>query len=609
MSYLGRIPSEIIYSIRRLLSLLSPNLPRLHEPIAAPHLGAAATSPTVRWSLVWRWPRTLHFDLPVLMFSGTAWGSVFAVSASWVVDWFGLQDRRASDLGDGDDGVEEKEKKKRKSSNGPPSEIQKMMNSPVLFEYVRRPRNPIVLCHGLYGFDVMGPASFQRHYWSEVLEILRDKIKADVIVTGVPPTGSIQDRAKVLNEKLKDLAKGKEVNLFGHSMGGLDCRHLITHLRPKEYTPRSLTTIATPHRGSPFMDWCSHNIGIGALQDAVKSSRRPTVPYSLSSPILTRPTPSPSSSEQPTRPSDSAALSTLSPLVTYLATLPQSITTLILSYVDSPAYANLTTSYLNDVFNPATPNVEGIKYFSVTGRVEGMSIFHPLWLPKLILDKSEEVEQASLTSSGEGRSLREGRDGDKWPTSQIGRYPPHHELGNDGLVPISSAQWGEFLGVVDGADHWDIRGASGFSAQWELAGAAGGLGWVSGVDWSKLGIPWIGSGTKSPSTHKPSAEGTGSAAEKVKAALDTAKDVAVLKRKSSVTGSSDDEASRMMEWIGEHMAKATSERKVEDDSRKRREDPSIELRVPHPPKPLEEGKFDLERLYMALTRKLYDEGL
>lgn len=110
---------------------------------------------------------------------------------------------------------------------------------------------------GLYGFDVIGPASFQRQYWSEVLEILRDRIKADVIVTSVPATGSIQDRAKVLDEKLRGLAKGKEVNFFGHSMGGLDCRHLITHIRPKEYTPLSLTTIATPHRGSPFMDWCN----------------------------------------------------------------------------------------------------------------------------------------------------------------------------------------------------------------------------------------------------------------------------------------------------------------------------------------------------------------
>ncbi|KAG8893210.1 hypothetical protein FRC01_013724, partial [Tulasnella sp. 417] len=460
----------------------------------------------------------------MLMFSGTAWGSLITVSASWVVDWFRLQDRGASELGEGGDPEKPKLKaseKEKSSTKRPPSEILQLMNSPVLFEPIRRPRNPIVLCHGLYGFDVMGPASFQRQYWSEVLEVLRNKIKADVIVTSVPPTGSIQDRAKVLDEKLRELAKGQEVNFFGHSMGGLDCRQLITHIRPNEYTPLSLTTIATPHRGSPFMDWCSHNIGIGALQDAVKSSRRLNVPYSLSSPLLTRPTPSSSSIEQSSRPSDSPALSTLSPLVAYLATLPQSITTMILSYVDSPAYANLTTSYLNDIFNPSTPNVEGVKYFSVAGRVDSMSIFHPLWLPKLILDKSEEVEQESLNPS-KLHSLRDGRDGDRWPTSQIGRYPPHHELGNDGLVPISSAQWGEFLGIVDGADHWDIRGASGFSAQWELAGAAGGLGWVSGVDWSKWGIPWIGGGSKetaeTASKVAEKAAETGSAAEKVKSA-------------------------------------------------------------------------------------------
>jgi hypothetical protein len=43
---------------------------------------------------------------------------------------------------------------------------------------------------------------------------------------------------------------------MAYSMGGLDCRHLITHLKPVEYAPLLLTTIAMPHRGSPFMDWC-----------------------------------------------------------------------------------------------------------------------------------------------------------------------------------------------------------------------------------------------------------------------------------------------------------------------------------------------------------------
>ncbi|KAG8918492.1 hypothetical protein FRC00_012431, partial [Tulasnella sp. 408] len=110
------------------------------------------------------------------------------------VDVFWDRDRGASELGDGGDPekpklrASEKEKSSTKVDNRPPSAIQQLMNSPALFEPIRRPRNPIVLCHGLYGFDVIGPASFQRQYWSEVLEILRDRIKADVIVTSVPAT-------------------------------------------------------------------------------------------------------------------------------------------------------------------------------------------------------------------------------------------------------------------------------------------------------------------------------------------------------------------------------------------------------------------------------------
>ena len=80
------------------------------------------------------------------------------------------------------------------------------MNNPALFDPIRSPRYPIVLCHGtcspsvdilpyhhhipgLYGFDVRGPSAFpslRYHYWSNVLEILKKRIGADVIVTAVP---------------------------------------------------------------------------------------------------------------------------------------------------------------------------------------------------------------------------------------------------------------------------------------------------------------------------------------------------------------------------------------------------------------------------------------
>lgn len=37
--------------------------------------------------------------------------------------------------------------------------------------------------------------------------------------------------------------------------------------------------------------------------------------------------------------------------------------------------------------------------------------------------------------------------------------------GNDGLVSVSSAKWGEFLGTVDGAHHWELRGEGGLFPQ------------------------------------------------------------------------------------------------------------------------------------------------
>ena len=94
------------------------------------------------------------------------------------------------------------------------------------------------------------------HYWSSILNILRKTVGAEVIVTAVPGTGSITSRAEQLNRFLQIKAVGRGINFMAHSMGGLDCRRLISCIKPEDYTPLSLTTIATPHRGSPFMDWC-----------------------------------------------------------------------------------------------------------------------------------------------------------------------------------------------------------------------------------------------------------------------------------------------------------------------------------------------------------------
>jgi triacylglycerol lipase len=44
-------------------------------------------------------------------------------------------------------------------------------------------------------------------------------------------------------------------------MGGLDCRYLTSHLSDRSFNVLSLTTIATPHRGSAFADHFLSTLG------------------------------------------------------------------------------------------------------------------------------------------------------------------------------------------------------------------------------------------------------------------------------------------------------------------------------------------------------------
>jgi triacylglycerol lipase len=69
----------------------------------------------------------------------------------------------------------------------------------------------------------------------------------------VTPTGGIVERAQQLRDQILRWTDGP-FNLIAHSMGGLDARYLVTHLGMADRV-KSLTTIATPHRGSPLADW------------------------------------------------------------------------------------------------------------------------------------------------------------------------------------------------------------------------------------------------------------------------------------------------------------------------------------------------------------------
>lgn len=162
------------------------------------------------------------------------------------------------------------------------------------------PKYPIVLCHGLLGFDTMvllqfpplqalfglpdydgedlknmseqgNSGSVMVNYWFGIEDALR-AAGAEVITAKVPAFGSIADRAKLLDTLLA--AKCKEypgrkpgerlkINLVGHLMGGLDSRYLISKLQLKDspYEVVSLTTVGTPHHGSEVADFVMNLVG------------------------------------------------------------------------------------------------------------------------------------------------------------------------------------------------------------------------------------------------------------------------------------------------------------------------------------------------------------
>jgi triacylglycerol lipase len=113
------------------------------------------------------------------------------------------------------------------------------------------PRHPVVLLHGLLGFDelVLGPTRVA--YFRGLTERLR-RVGADVHRPRVSRTAAIAARGAQLAARIEALP-AKRVNVIAHSMGGLDARWAIARLGLAERVA-SLVTIGTPHRGSPLAD-------------------------------------------------------------------------------------------------------------------------------------------------------------------------------------------------------------------------------------------------------------------------------------------------------------------------------------------------------------------
>jgi triacylglycerol lipase len=181
---------------------------------------------------------------------------------------------------------------------------------------VARLRTPIVLVHGLFGFDQVRLGDWVvADYFPGIAAALRGAGNR-VLQARLSPTAGIADRAAQLKAFIDRESPADPVHLFGHSMGGLDARYMISRL---DMAARvlSLTTLGTPHRGSPFADWAATRL-----------------------------------------------IRMLGPVLEFLG-LPRQ------------AFLDLTTAACR-TFNESTPDAPGVRYFSVAGRFRTRWV-NPAW--------------------------------------------------------------------------------------------------------------------------------------------------------------------------------------------------------------------------------------
>jgi triacylglycerol lipase len=130
---------------------------------------------------------------------------------------------------------------------------------------------PIILAHGVCRFDILWNESLdvdnnddpnidRLNYFRGVRTMLIAK-GYQVFHSKVAWAASVDKRAVDLKENLSrilDETNAEKLNIIAHSMGGLDTRHMMFNDRNGGKIHEriaSLTTISTPHAGSPFADW------------------------------------------------------------------------------------------------------------------------------------------------------------------------------------------------------------------------------------------------------------------------------------------------------------------------------------------------------------------
>jgi len=139
----------------------------------------------------------------------------------------------------------------------------------VNYEQRCKTKYPIVLVHGVAFRDDFPVI----HYWSKLPKVL-EKNGAKVFLAHQDAFNSYVENALQLRERILGIMNetgAQKVNLIAHSKGGPDARYMISKLGMADKIA-SLTTLASPHRGSFLADtiltWLNKKKWVGTVVNA-----------------------------------------------------------------------------------------------------------------------------------------------------------------------------------------------------------------------------------------------------------------------------------------------------------------------------------------------------
>lgn len=243
---------------------------------------------------------------------------------------------------------------------------------------------PIVLAHGMAGWDKIGPVN----YFFNVAGDLRAH-GSTVVEARVSPFEPSAVRARQLgayvDETLRNTGACKVV-LIGHSQGGLDARYLVSSLHYGDRVA-AVVTVATPHRGSKVADAVAGLI--------------PGFGYDLINGLL------------------------------------KAVGVLVGAPGDPNLKAQLeqlSSESMLRRFNPANPDDPRVRYYSVAGRTA--------------LKRGDDECKGGLWPNSSRVDLLDALFVVPAGVFSLTSPNPLDPVAHDGLVSVEAAKWGRFLGCV-----------------------------------------------------------------------------------------------------------------------------------------------------------------